>query len=433
MANFEGLIRQALANHDASDADVRERIYNSSRNALRKMLERSGISGSEEASLRQRQLDQAIIRIEAEYAEPKAETSATEQVTNSGAGEGVRPASVEPAKAQPTQSTAEPVKRAEPPVKAAPIEPESSYTPAPAVTKTDRMEPVAPERDALSLKDKRADIEPIFDEPVPRSSAPPAQDRPTRGGPAFEDFGGSDADHDAGFEDDFANQPVPRYQRKNPILRRIWPLLLIVAVLLVGSWILYALFTDWQANAPERAQTEPLPPVGEAVQTDDGAILITLLEPTDLSGLITAGRGSAELINQQNRSMLRIQSIRQTSASDANADPILLELENGVLRQIIGKEVTVEFLAKSGMTGPTQFAVQCNIGGDNICGRKRFRIGLQPERIVFSMQIPSDLDMQQPAHLAISTDITNAADTSGEGNIVDVIYVRLRVAQSDQN
>jgi hypothetical protein len=47
------------------------------------------------------------------------------------------------------------------------------------------------------------------------------------------------------------------------------------------------------------------------------------------------------------------------------------------------------------------------------------------------MQIPSDLDMQQPAHLAISTDITNAADTSGEGNIVDVIYVRLRVAQSD--
>ena len=142
---------------------------------------------------------------------------------------------------------------------------------------------------------------------------------------------------------------------------------------------------------------------------------------------MTAGRGSAELITQQNQQILRLQSVRQGALTASGAEPILLELEKGVLNQISGKSITVELYAKSGQNGPAQFAIECDFAGDSICGRKRFRVGTQPERIVFALDLSAGVKQGERAYLAINTDITNDADSSGNGDAIDVIYVRLRL------
>jgi hypothetical protein len=229
-------------------------------------------------------------------------------------------------------------------------------------------------------------------------------------------------------EDDFSADPPPTYRRKHPLLRRIWPIFLALAVIGVILWILYAMLANMPGENAANPNADIPGPVGQSEQGEDGSILITLLEPTDLSALSTAGRGSAQLITEQKSPILRIQSLRQGGLSETPADPILLELEKGVLQQVAGKEVTVEFLTKSGSSGPAQFAVECDIAGESVCGRKRFRVGLQPERIVFSLKVRQDLPSDAKAYLAINTDITNAANTSGEGDLIDIVYVRLRIA-----
>jgi hypothetical protein len=232
------------------------------------------------------------------------------------------------------------------------------------------------------------------------------------------------ADDLAGVDDMAADRQLPpTYRRKHPLLRRIWPILIAVAVVLVVLWILYALF----ASQPENAGTGSGAGVGEASQGSDGSTVITLLQPTDLTALVTAGRGSAALVTEQQQQMLRLKSIRQNGSTANNAEPILLELERGVLRQINGKEVTVEFYTKSGGSGPAQFAIQCDIGGDSVCGRKRFRVGLQPERILFSLDLKDGFSTEERAFLAINTDITSAAETTGNGDEIDIIHVRLRL------
>ena len=107
--------------------------------------------------------------------------------------------------------------------------------------------------------------------------------------------------------------------------------------------------------------------------------------------------------------------------------PIQLKIKPGVLEQISGKKVTIEIYAKSGGAGPAAFAVECKLDGLGSCGRKRFRVGLQPEAAVFSVTMRPDEGSGADAHLAISTDITSSAEITGIGDAVDIIYVRLRV------
>jgi hypothetical protein len=224
-------------------------------------------------------------------------------------------------------------------------------------------------------------------------------------------------------------EAYPVYKRKHPLLRRLWPIALAIAVILVILWLLYALLSNMdeglRGTSPAANGTNP----AETRQdTSDGSFYITLLEPTDLSALTTAGRGSAELVNEQNMDILRIQSLRENGAKDEIAQPILLKLNPGVIRQIAGKEVTVEIRAKSGSSGPATFAIECSVDGANACGRKRFRVGLQPEDIVFALRPANGFKPDSEAWLAINTDVTSAADISGAGEVIDIIYSRIRVS-----
>ncbi|MCC0022283.1 MAG: hypothetical protein H6888_14545 [Nitratireductor sp.] len=221
----------------------------------------------------------------------------------------------------------------------------------------------------------------------------------------------------------------PVYKRKHPLLRRLWPIALAIAVILVILWLLYALLSNMdEGSRNATSAANGTNPADARQDTSDGSFYITLLEPTDLSALTTAGRGSAELVNEQNRDILRIQSLRENGAKDEIAQPILLKLNPGVIKQIVGKEVTVEIRAKSGSSGPATFAIECSVDGANACGRKRFRVGLQPEDIVFALRPANGFKANSEAWLAINTDVTSAADISGAGEVIDIIYSRIRVS-----
>ena len=508
MANFEGLIRQALQNQNAGDPAVRQRIYQSSRNALAKMLQNSPDVGDEAAQRQFDRLETSIALIESDYVpqeqaapqEPAAphddavpsdpapvipepgiaatasEVEELQQVLGPSPG----PAAAAPATSEETDPVlamleqaslgtagapvvaspaGEPDTLPEPPVIDEPAagdmavgDPAAPYLDEPPSLQDYKPEPLFP----LPQSEPSVDVDPQLGSPAPNTggyqttpaprpgisgespSAPqPAmpQSRPVEADlgdiPAEVSRTGDPAAAESPPQSDLDSltaerEPYPVYNRKNPILRRIWPIALVLGILLVILWLMYALFTNMGENGASNGQSESPGPVGETQLSDDGSATITLLEPTDLSALVTAGRGTAELTTIQNEQMLRLQSVRQDGQASDSAQPILLEMERGVLQQIMGKPVTVELYAKSGLSGPAQFAIECSVAGESVCGRKRFRVGQQPERIVFSMDLKNVGDAGARAFLAMNTDITTEADTSGKGDIIDLIYARLR-------
>ncbi len=575
MANFEGLIRQALASQNASDPAVRQRIYQSSRNALARMLEKTGNTGDEVVRAQFGRLEDSIDAIEAEFSAPVAapenkpdpvrEFEATPQPTPEPTPEPKPVQTPEPSPGQilepaPVQQTVRPQVPSQPdqrpqtrsgyeaPVTVtwdneprSPAEPAGGlppgYTPKPLFPPVDADAPITPAtiRPAPVPQPERYPPEPRpiqaaspntgqpvqeqtyeragrpVREPASEAAYRPAEVTPTYSQaretyresyqessrqsegeatlnphfaqppdtgaePSTRSRHGSETDFGSGVEprlpertfEQAPEQPydprpvepylgdyapgqsgepetystqaepartgamvadpdrAPVYKRRNPLARRIWPIAMVIAVLLVILWIMYALLTVRSDQTGEPQGT------GNTSQTAEDGTIITLLRPTDLSALVTAGRGSAELVTELNQQMLRLKSIRQGTAAGANAEPMLLELEKGVLRQISGKQVTVEFYSKSGSSGPAQFAVQCDIGGDSVCGRKRFRVGLQPERSLFSLDLTNGISTDERAFLAINTDVTNAADTSGSGDEIDIIHVRLIIDEQGE-
>ena len=174
-------------------------------------------------------------------------------------------------------------------------------------------------------------------------------------------------------------------------------------------------------NTSKPAQN-PNAPTNQAA----AANYINILEPGDLSALITSNRGQAELVNELNLEMVRIVSVRDDVDRSQAANPILLRLKPGVLEQISGKNVTFEIYAKSASPSPAQFTVKCQFGSLGSCGRKRFRVGLQPEASIFAFDLGEVVNPDLKAYIAISTDTTANAATTGRGDVIDIVYARLR-------
>lgn len=401
MADFEGLIRQALARQNADDPAIREKIYQSSRNALARMIA-SGKAQSPEIINRQREaLENSIRRIEAGYA--------THQ------------------NAQPKEPS-QPPPRHEPPA-------HHGWTPPP---------PPAENAAQAEYHETQPQFDREYDAPMPearldspRTGSSPAGARADvravsvpRGMqrapyPGYEGEGGIQE-----FAVDADDVPAHARPRRNS--RRGFTIAAFIVLLLVVGGLVYFLFEVVSGSgAPENQATNQPSGQQEAEPGDPvaNADYITVLSPVDTGALVTAGRGKAEIVNQSNTDYVRLISLRPDSRLDETANPILLEIEPGVLQQIAGKRVTVEIQAKSGDSGPANFAVGCEVNGDDICGRRRFRIGLQPEATVFPMAVSSNIPSDARAYLTISTDVTNTALQSGEGSAVDILYARLRLPQ----
>ncbi len=409
LANFEALIRSALTKQDSSNRQVREKVYQSSRNALQRMIAANRSLTVENALTQQRALEASILHIEADMsgAVPQAPVQQTQA-----------PVPPPPQQAPPTPQQAPPPPQHVQPQTAPPNTPAPAIQSAP-VQAMPHSRPLEPALSAPALQ-------PVSPNPDAFGGAPGVQVEQAYQSSVDVSHPGAEIHLE---EMDSYQSPPPEFSHRRKMQKKLFGFLAIGFILGFLLWLGYVLFGGFvedylfRATQNDGRVTSLDPSAGQSENSD----YITILEASDPSALITAGRGTAEIVNERNANMLRIVSVRENGNHTTAANPIQLKIKPGVLEQISGKKVTVEIYAKSGGSGPAAFAVECQLGGLGSCGRKRFRVGLQPEAAVFSVTMRSDDGSGANAHLAISTDITSNAEITGEGDPVDIIYVRLRV------
>ena len=406
MANFEGLIRGALAAKDATSPEVRNTVYQSSRNALKRLIETNRSLTVEAAVTEQRALEEAIALIENEYTQPKPQPKPaqpedplhelreilledSDEFRNAQQKqEALRQAAV--AEAEPQAPEVPQV--AENPIAAEPAEVQSVEPEiAPEAPAADGA--VAPEvsQDGVAADPATADPAAVTVDPFPEPE----------------------------------NLPLEFAKRRKTQKIFAWTIVSLVVIGLL-AWLVYYLIMGITDGTLFSSGDKPLQNPNGLNSESQSAGYITILEPADLSSLVTANRGQAEIVNEISLEMIRLVSVRDDLNRSQPADPILIRLKPGVLEAISGKNVTFEIYAKSGNSKPAQFTVKCQFGDLGSCGRKRFRVGLQPEASIFAFDISSIENSNVSAYIAISTDITEVATITGKGDPIDIVYARLR-------
>jgi len=234
-------------------------------------------------------------------------------------------------------------------------------------------------------------------------------------------------------------QPEPYYEehgaipagfskRRKTQKRFFWTLIILIILGLLG-WIAYIVVNGVLDGSliGQKNNTGPKLNPNSISRQADSENYITIIEASDLSSLITASRGTAQLVKELNIDMIRLGSTRDELNRLESAKPMLIRLKPGVLQQISGKRVTVEIFAKSGSSDTAHFAVGCEFGILTECGRKRFLAGSQPNASVFAFQMDPVNDINQDMYLTLSTDTTSEASVTGKGDILDIVYIRLSV------
>ena len=417
-ADIETLIRQALARQNGFDPMVRAKIYQSSRNALARMIASSGAVPLEIINSRNRSLEQTISKIEQEFTSEmtKPSTGGGQPASGHNLNDPSDPISdpqpFEPQAFEPQTPPQQPFQQQDPinPTTYSHKEPGNSSSPYPQFP-----EPITPD----PLTQNQADQSPEIPIPMNQSGQNPD--------PSFVATppAGEIYSHErSAFDPPYTGQ-APEYSRpmRKPFRYVIWVIGIII--LAIAGWVAYSVTVSYLKNQNSNQTNQQSTQNSNNGESVD---FLTILDPTEPSALITGGNGSAKILTDTSQPAIRIVSVRKPDTPEDQAGPMLLKLAPGVLKSIAGKKTTVEILAKSGDSGPATFTIFCDFGELGECGRKRFRIGLQPEAVVFSILISEDVGENQNAFLAINTDVTSAAALSGRGSQIDIIYARLKVA-----
>lgn len=394
MADFERLLRGAIATRNASTPTQRREIYNSSRNALRRLIEENRSMTVETAMSEQRALEDAISKIEAEFV----------------------PATPSP----PAEKKPEAKKDEDPFAELKQIIFEDKQNAAPSQTVPDAGNP-APTPTVVA-------VEP---EAVASNGASQGSQHPPDGpnlAPAPPPGDSAQLPPEIAPEPDAARSNIPmEFARRRKSQKRLAYVIFAVVSLVVLIWLgvsLYSSVIEGSFVSSVIGSSENQATQGS--EDADAARYINILEPGDLSTLVTANRGEAQIVNEQNLEMIRLVSVRDADSLSLPSKPILLRLKPGVLEQISGKRVTFEIFAKSGTSGPAQFTVKCQFGSLGDCGRKRFRVGIQPEASIFAFDFGTVSDLEHKAFIAINTDTTATAQSTGRGDVIDIVYARMR-------
>lgn len=435
MANFEGLIRGALSAKGATSAAERGVVYQSSRNALQRLIAENRSITVENAVSEQQALETAIARIEAEYAAPVTSSvapSPTQPAQTADASPQVQPAAKpaekavaqDPSRTDPLyevqQILGDVAPRETTPAPRAPVPQPIKPPAAPEQVTPQAVDTPVPQPQATPHVADTSTPQTSHPEPVAPAPLPPEPDAPNQ---TF-----NETDYDQPYVDEPVVVPSG-FKRRRKSQALLWTVFFIVLVAVL-AWIGYRLalgvvdgsLFGYQSNGNSAVSRD----VG---QTDAQSDYITILEPGDLTAMVVSDRGRVEIINEQSLEMIRILSLRDKSDRAQSAKPILIKLKPGVLEQIAGKRVTAEIYARSGSSSAAQFAVECEFGEGVGCGRKRFHVGVQPEASIFAFTMDENRSVTRDAFIAINTDITDNAEITGEGDVLDIVYIRLRTSK----
>lgn len=239
------------------------------------------------------------------------------------------------------------------------------------------------------------------------------------------------ADYYAPRSDAQPKELPPEFTKRRRSQRRLVWVTIVLLCLGVLAFVGYRIFSDFFNTYIANGGNGSVVISDNASRKDSNSDYINILEPGDLTALSVTDNGKVEIVNEQSNEMIRLMSVRDASNLSAPANPILIRLKPGVIEQVRGKRVTVEIYARSGSGGTSQFTVECRFDNTIGCGRKRFLVGAQPEASIFAFTMEENQPLESSALIAINTDITPAAAELGKGDVLDIVYIRLRTFKDE--
>lgn len=428
MAGFEDLIRSTLKKQGDIHADRRAAIYESSRQALERMiLQNDKLSGAA-ARVQRERLEAAITSIEEDYSRaehlhdsepPPPMVDPSPPVSDTfPSGEDLHsteppppkidpspPVSVEPPAATTVSKSSDPPWRnPEPEVDYSgkqtgaagpPPQPKLKPEPAPTVEATPAVAPLSASRDSApsAVPKKGPKVEPTMS-----ASAEPSSQR-----------------------DSAPTAPPADYQGKALGEKRPFAKLLLWVIILAGLgtgiWWAINFGPDLLKSKLSGAVDNPKPRIetGSFVPEGEEGWVSIFSPDANPEGIETGDTGRAELINVDGRQVARL-----ASGSGENAT-IKVRVPRGVMETLRGKAATFEVTLAAEAGQAQQFALYCEFGEMGSCGRKRFRAKAEPEAHIFDVLInDTALEEGKDAFIAINTDI------GAEGKVLDLYSIRVR-------
>ncbi len=440
MAGFEDLIRGTLSKHGDVTPEARAAIYDSSRQALERMLSQNQALDLAAQSLQRQRLESAIANIEVGYlANSNPTQAAASQSPWPVAPSPVAPVGAAPIPAappppttplQPPQSLSPPTASTSPspPPPPPPIpvfRPDHSATPAgtdiaPSNPGGIRVEP-GTESPPLPVP-PTAPVAAPASPPSPSFPSPPSPPPPP---PIPVKLGDGKAEVAESVEEsaiDSRDAYSEAYAASAARERKPYAKLLLWTIIVVGfgvaSWWAYT----FGPALIEQQLGGSVPNPGQTIESGqflpgDADGWITVFNPSDDSINIDAGgRGTAEVFQNPNERFVRLASNAGNSENN-----LKILVPRGVMLPLKGEAATVEILLKSSAKTNHQFAVYCEFGKMGNCGRKRFTAGDRVEAQIFDVILNNvELGQDEDAYLSFNTDV------GGNGRAVDIYVIRLR-------
>ena len=397
MAGFEDLIRGALIKQGTTTPESRERVYNSARQALDRMLADETKFSPEVANAQRTKLETAISEIDAGYA--KAEVSkAAEPATP------VRLEIPEDTPPAPSDASDRDLSTAAPKV-------EHGVAPTPDIAAQRPAKPAPP----VESIPKPARQEPQFDARAPTGNVgvdvpPPVPPGKKKEAPAKEEP---------------APATVADYTGDALKERKPYAKLLLWTIIIVGiAAAIWWAITFGPAMIEEKlggrvANPQPTLESGAFIpnQEDGNGWVTVFLPDANAADVVTTGAGAAELQVNGEQSVMRM-----ASPSRETKDNLLIKIPRGIMSELRGQAGTFELIVQATEAETQEFVMYCQFGAMGTCGRKRFTATANLEPIIFDVLInDAELGENEDAYLAINTDFEN------KGRSLDIFAIRLRI------
>jgi len=364
---IEKAIRNALEKGNAGDRAFREKVYRSAFSALDRALQANPNVTVETAINRRKAMQAKIAEIEAEF------LPAPSAVGSAMADEDSVPA---PSVDAPVQAAA---------AGPAPRGPRSEPT----------LDTPADHTDAPSNGHVLPEVPDIMpDAPLPRTAAEPQPDR----------------------------APRRRRPRKRGLPALFTGLTLLVIIGLGAWWLLQS----GALRSPEERGEVPVPPASvededfspsgstaplQTGQAEFSGEWITVFTPLDPTTVSTPSDASAEVMEDDSGSFLRVRSGGSGSA-------VSFDVGQGILDEVAGTRAVFVLVARAEDGKETQISIDCNFGELGDCGRKRYEVGRERSEYLFDVQLP-DKRAGAAGTIAINSDVEN------QGKAIDIYEIRV--------
>ena len=386
MSGLETAIRNALEKSDRSNAEVRARIYQSSRQALEAGLRKQGIDDQSVVAQQRQRLENLIHAIETEERNRLLDVveDHVRRETQRVAPPVVEPPAVTQSAPTVAAPSVAPERRHE-------DQDEGAGMPVEAPVRAEpRSEPAPQPQEMSDFRAERSDEA--------------SSDMTSSGGPSFEASSLA-----------FKPERAAKARRKKGIITRLFIWFTFLAFIGVGGWWVYS--SGLLLSPTQRDTSVPNPP--PSVESEDFDGQQNTQEPTLAAGrgfsdawqeVFNADQGNAglqpgSLSKVENVATAGGKTVRVTSQTADAAGNIAITVPVDVLRDMAGKASTISITLQSASNGQSQVSVSCDFGTLGDCSRHRFTATQERADVLINLSFDRAMAPNSPGRIFINSDI----------------------------